>query len=91
MVEEIDGAEAMRRIVESPRDADSNVDQLDPLQLEAGQAVRVAPIDIGFSGVQEGKLVRLDARQVAVETTAKNGETVTVHYLRWNFRITPLA
>ena len=58
--EEIDGAEALKRLEKSSTEGNIQIDDKEPLGLKQGQDVEVTPIDTGKTGVQKGKLLGLD-------------------------------
>ena len=79
------GPEAAERISKAAFVEQSlGVDSTDPLGLEAGQQVRVWPIDSGSSGRDTGRLVGLDDQEVVIEN-----DRVRVHFPRTGFRIVP--
>jgi glutathione S-transferase len=89
--EEIDGAEALKRITRSTTYASPKMDLNEPLGLREEQKVEVSPIDTGMTGVQKGRLLGLDQTEVIVSSTTKSGEHVPVHFPRWNFKVIPAA
>ena len=89
--EEIDGAEAMKRLEEASAEGNTRVDSKEPLGLKQGQEIEVSPVDTGTTGVQKGKLVGLDETETVVSTKTKSGSQIRVHFPRWNFKVVPAA
>ena len=85
--EEVDGAEALKRLEKASTKSSIQIDPNEPLGLKHGQDVKVYPIDTGTTGVQEGKLLGLDETEAVVGTKTKTGSDLRVHLPRWNFSV----
>ncbi len=89
--EEIDGAEALKRLEKSSTEGNIQIDDKEPLGLKQGQDVEVTPIDTGKTGVQKGKLLGLDRTEAVVGSKTKSGSQLRVHFPRWNFKVVASA
>ncbi|KAF1913456.1 hypothetical protein BDU57DRAFT_540877 [Ampelomyces quisqualis] len=59
----------------------------DPLNIKAGDQVRVIPSDYGQVGVSTGTLIGLSTKEVVI----KNDKNLHLHFPRWNFSIKILS
>ena len=83
---EMDADEALQIAATTPSTAEDAVDEGDPLQLSAGDAVAVSPDDYGIVPVQ-GQLVRLTVDDVAVRRADERAGEVVVHFPRAGYRV----
>lgn len=83
---EIDAEAALKVALEATPDIGRGVDAEDPLALQAGERVGVAPTDYGRAAVV-GELVTLDVSEVAVRRTHPRVGEVVTHFPRTGYRI----
>ena len=58
----------------------------DPSGLKAGEEIKMAPVDTGFSSSDIGKLIGLRRNEVTISSlTQQGGKEIHIHYPRWNF------
>jgi hypothetical protein len=88
----IKGTEALELSSSSDfAEGEGEVDSNDPSGLKKGQEIEVWPIDSGFMNKDQGKLVKLDGKEVVIERENKNGKNVRVHAPRHGFRVRAIA
>lgn len=91
-VERLDGKAAAKKVLDAKTQSGVDVNQGDPLGLEAGQEVSVWPIDSGFSHKDQGKLVKLVWNEVVIEKNVDSevGKgNIRLHFPRTGFRVAP--
>ena len=59
----------------------------DPTGLKPGDEVTVEPIDIGLPNAVSGRIVRLDAQEIAIARADEQVGDVVVHFPRVGYRI----
>ena len=84
----LEGAAAVERILASPfKDEGLRVDS-NPLGLKQDEVVSMWPIDTGYDRKDTGRLVKLNADEVAIATKSEQGgKEVRIHYPRWNYAV----
>ena len=71
-------------------ESEGSIDNHDPLKLEKGQAVDIAPVDSGFTHHDKGELVAIGTKEVVIKSAVPNGKGhLRLHFPRTNFRIKP--
>ncbi len=85
---DMDAIDAIKIANETSPDNGEGIDSLDPLQLQSGDIVNVAPDDYGKVPV-EGSLINLNRQRVSIRRSDPEAGDVNVHFPRAGFRITP--
>ncbi len=83
------GADAVKQILAADyAEVEGDVDESDPLGLKKGDDVQLWPIDSGFQHRDQGRLVSLTSKEVAIAAQSKlGGKEVHIRAPRHGFRI----
>lgn len=63
------------------------VDEQDPIKLQANEEVELFPVETGFNHKDKGKLIGLNPAEVVIEKSTSAGRAIRIHAPRRGFRV----
>ncbi|KXT18909.1 hypothetical protein AC579_3561 [Pseudocercospora musae] len=85
---ELESADCINKILDAGfEESNLQLEDDDPSGLKAGEEIKMAPVDTGFTSSDVGKLIGLRGNEVTISSlTQQGGKEIHIHYPRWNFR-----
>lgn len=83
----LESADGINRILNSSFEEKNLTCEDDDLSgLKAGEEIKMAPVDTGYTSSDVGKLIGLTGREAVISSlTQQGGKEIHIHYPRWNF------